>query len=195
MFDKFADYLFYLLPGPYKLVKKQVNQWYILFRVLGAALDEAQGDLERALDETMVATCSVDLLPYFAEEKGLYRYKDEDDESFRSRIAMHDDYINNGGMRDSLIAAAMALGYKDVAHIWCRDEDMSEDRWAEFVIQCMLHGAEEHPARYELLRKEIGKYKESTSYDNYRYVNVSESPVYVGILCSSVNRIRIGDDG
>ncbi len=58
MFERFADYMYYLLTAPFKRVRKEINQWYLLFKVLGKRLDEAKEALQRARDETMVATCS-----------------------------------------------------------------------------------------------------------------------------------------
>ena len=60
MYEKFRDYLYYLLPTPFKRLKKIKNQWYIFFKVIGDEYDKVQAELERALEETSVATCSVD---------------------------------------------------------------------------------------------------------------------------------------
>lgn len=192
MFEKFVDYLYYLLPAPLKLVGKPINQWYIFLSVIGDEYDRAQEELERALEETTVATCSDMLLPYYAQDRGIYRYPDEDEEHFRTRIAMYDEVEALGGTREAIILAASTLGYESPEHIWY--PDMGEmDKWSQFLLKVTVKNEQEHPVSYSVLKNEIRKIKESTSLDNYCYCNMIESSVRMGIAVSEKNYIQMGD--
>lgn len=53
MFEKFCDYMYYLLTSPFKKVRKTINQWYILFRVLGKRFDDAMESLYKAQEHSL----------------------------------------------------------------------------------------------------------------------------------------------
>lgn len=193
MFEKFRDYMYYLLPSPFKIVKKKLNQWYIWCRVIGAWFDEVKDDLMRARDETSIATCSDILLKYYADDRGLVQYNGETNDTFRTRVAMADDVEANGGMRDSLILAVKSLGYDQVEHIWCPAEDGNFDRWAEFIIEVTVQDDAEFAVSHEILKNEVRKTKESTSLDNYRYRNELHAGICICTATAVRNIITIGD--
>ncbi len=192
MYEKFRDYLYYLLPTPFKRLKKIKNQWYIFFKVIGDEYDKVQAELERALEETSVATCSVDMLPYYAQDRGMYRYTEEDDETFRSRIAMQDEVEALGGTKAGIILAAKTLGYDDVEHLWYSDIGYP-DKWSQFLLRVSVSDDQEHPVTIEILVREVRKAKDSTSLDNYCLCNVLHSGAKIGATISVVNYIGLGD--
>ena len=55
--DKFADYIWYLLPGVLKK-NKRINQLYIFCKVAGNIFDDIKAMLFRLRQETMLETCS-----------------------------------------------------------------------------------------------------------------------------------------
>lgn len=193
MFEKFRDYMYYLLPSPFKIIKKKLNQWYIWCRILGVWFDEVKEDLMRARDETSIATCSDILLKYYADERGLVQYSGETNDTFRTRIAMADDVEANGGTRDSLILAVKSLGYDKVEHIWCPVEDGDFERWAEFIIEVTAQDDAEFAVPHEILKNEVRKTKESTSLDNYRYRNELHAGFSICTVTTVRNIITIGD--
>lgn len=193
MFEKFKDYLYYLLPSPFKRIKKELNQWYIFLSVIGDEFDAVQAALERALDETAVATCSDMMLPYYALDRDMYRYPGETNDMFRARIAMRDKIEELGGTRQAILLAASTLGFADAEHIWY--PDMGEpDKWAHFLLQVVVKDDDPHPVSHEMLVSEIRKVKDSTSLDNYNYCNVIDSRVYAGAAVAVKNCITIGDN-
>ena len=50
MYQRFRDYLYYLLPAPFKKVRQEINQWYIFLQVIGDEYDKVQKELYQALD-------------------------------------------------------------------------------------------------------------------------------------------------
>ena len=111
MFDKFCDYMYYLLTSPFKRVKKSINQWYILFRVLGRRFDDALESLYNAEEQTMLATCEPEMLPVHAEDRKMARYPGEEDENFRARIANYPEVLRLGGSDPGVLLAVRTLGY------------------------------------------------------------------------------------
>lgn len=166
--DKWREYFWYLLPSPLKLVKKKLNQWYIFFRVIGDEYDRVQAELERASDETNIATCSDVMLPYFADDRGLSRYPGETNDSFRSRIAMFDELEELGGTREGIILAAASIGYR-VDHVWL-PRIGQKDRWASFLIIAYENLNDDLQLDFNILKREVRDKKESTSQDYYEKV-------------------------
>ena len=98
MFEKFCDYMYYLLTSPFKKIKKSKNQWYKLFKVLGEYFDDGMESIEKAREQTMLATCDVEMLPVHAADRKLTKYTGEEDENFRSRIANYTEVCRLGGL-------------------------------------------------------------------------------------------------
>lgn len=191
-YERFRDYLYYLLPSPFKRIKKSLNQWYIFLSVIGDAYDRVQAELERAVEETTVATCSDFLLQYYAEDRGMYRYPDEPVETFRARIAMQDEVEALGGTKQAILLAAQTLGFTDAEHIWYPDLGYA-DKWSQFLLRVVVRNDQDFPVSHAILLNEIRKAKESTSLDNYCYCNVIDSNMFVGVAMAEKNYIEIGD--
>lgn len=139
MFDKFCDYMYYLLTSPFKRVKKSMNQWYILFRVLGRRFDDAMESLYSAREQTMLATCKPEMLPVHAEDRKMARYPGEEDENFRKRIANYPEVLRIGGSNPGVLLAVRTLGYTDVKIVPANkmpnfSEEEKWNRWAEFYV-------------------------------------------------------------
>ncbi len=191
MFDKFCDYMFYLLNSPFKKVRKSINQWYILFRVLGKRFDDAMESIYKAQDQTMVATCDPELLSIHADDRKLKRYPGETDENFRRRIANYPEVCRLGGTDHGVLLAVKSLGYKtpelvkanvmtgrvyfETDGTWNLDGNNPlgagevEDRWAEFYIVIKMNVDESHPIATSVLKEHVRKWKYSTAKDNYSF--------------------------
>lgn len=187
MYQKFADYLYYLLPAPFKRVRKAKNQWYIFLKVIGDEYDKVQSELEQALNETSVVTCRKQMLQYYAQDREMYRYQDEDSEIFRSRIAMHDEIEALGGTKAGILLAAETLGYS-AEHIWYPELGYPE-KWSQFLLRLKVR---DKPINFEMLKREIRKVKDSTSLDNYCFSSDMNGKSYTGAAMTVKNHIRIG---
>lgn len=167
MIDNFIEYMWYLFTSPLKKVKKPLNKWYILCRVFGRRLDEAKEDILRARDEGMAATCCPEMLPVHGAERNLTRYAGELAENYRSRIAMYEDICKLGGTNEGVLLAVKTLGYKHPLIMTAKDYCGDMERWAEFYIIIVMDLSEDHPIRYEILKKQVRKIKEVGAKDNY----------------------------
>lgn len=175
MFDKFCDYMYYLLTSPFKKVMKTLNQWYILFKVLGRRFDDAMDGLYHAGEQTMVTTCSSEMLQVHAEEKNIARYPGEEEENFRTRIANYPEILRLGGSDKGVLVAIKSLGYTDPQIIpankmiqYFHNEDL-KNRWAEFYVIVRMNAGESHPVSLEVLKNEVRKAKYVSAKDNYYF--------------------------
>ncbi len=174
MFDKFCDYMYYLLTSPFKRVKKSINQWYILFRVLGRRFDDALESLYNAEEQTMLATCEPEMLPVHAEDRKMARYPGEEDENFRARIANYPEVLRLGGSDLGVLLAVRTLGFKNPQIIkaneytgYDKNNPLSDNRWAEFYIVIKMNINESLPVSISVLKKEVRKTKSVGAKDNY----------------------------
>lgn len=168
MFDKFCDYMYYLLTSPFKKVKKSINQWYILFKVLGQKFDDAMESLYEAAEQTMIATCNPLMLPVHAAERGMRQYIGEDDENFRKRIANYAEVCRLGGTDAGVTLAVKSLGFNSVEIALAKNYKNEPDRWAEFYVLIDVRADEQIPIGYDILRKEVRRVKKVTAKDNYQ---------------------------
>ncbi len=169
MYDKFCDYMYYLLTSPFKRIKKHVNQWYILFKVLGRYFDEDMENLYRALEETMVASCSIEMLLVHAAERRMTRYQGEENENFRKRISSYMEVLKLGGTNPGVLLAAKSLGYDDIEIIRADVVTGDKERWAEFFVIIQMNAEHPHPISFPILVKNIRKAKAVGAKDNYLF--------------------------
>lgn len=185
MLERFADYMYYLLLTPFKRVRKEVNQWYLLFKVFGARFDKAKEALLQARDETMVATCSQVMLQEHGRDRGLTRYEGEKLENYRKRIALYEQVCRLGGTNEGIILAVMSLGYDDVAVIPAREVEGNSTHWAEFYVDISMND-EPHPIPFDVIYKEVRKKKEVGAKDNYLFHTSKICPVSAGAVVTNI---------
>ncbi len=178
MFDRFADYMYYLLTSPLKKIKQKCNQWYILMKVLGGRFDDAMESLYSALEQTMVATCDTEMLQFHAEDRGITRYAGESDENFRVRIANYTEILKLGGTDEGVMLAVWSLGFRDAELVPAKVYTGDAERWAEFYV-LLRFGIDETPGiPLAILRKQVRMVKEVGAKDNYSYqyrISIKES--------------------
>lgn len=165
--DNFIEYMWYLLTAPLKKVKKSLNAWYTLCKVVGKRFDESKEALLRARDEGMVATCSDEMLPVHGADRKLTRYEGEHPENFRSRIAMYSEICQLGGLNDGIILAVKSLGYTNPVIRSAKEFKGDAERWAEFYLIIIMNTDEEHPISLDILKKTVRQWKEVGAKDNY----------------------------
>lgn len=168
MFENFKDYIWYLLTTPFKKVRKSINKWYVLCRVMGKRLDEVKEDILRARDESMVSTCSHEMLPAHGADRRQTRYDGETSENFRSRISMYEEVCKLGGTNQGIILAVKSLGYRNPVIETAREHG-DDSRWAEFYLVIIMNVDEEHPIHFNILKKTVRNWKEVGAKDNYQF--------------------------
>lgn len=169
MFDKFCDYMYYLLTSPLKKAEKTINQWYILFKVLGKRFDDAMESIYCAREQTMVATCDPVMLPVHAADRNLTRYQGEDEENFRKRISSYIEVLKLGGTDEGVLLAAKSLGYENIEVVKARELTGDEGRWAEFYVVIYMQADQDHPIGFSILVQHIRKIKVVGAKDNYLF--------------------------
>lgn len=134
MFDKFQDYMYYLLYGPLKRVTKLKNQFYLLFKVMGKVFDQTKQDIFRVREESMIISASEKLLDEHGRDRGMQKLKGESIESFRTRLSMKNIIAEKAGTNEGILIALKSLGYKHVNIIPTFRFMDDTERWAEFHV-------------------------------------------------------------
>ena len=183
MFDKFCDYMYYLLISPLKRVKKELNQWYKLFKVLGKRFDDALEAINKEGEESMLVSCDDDFLQIHADERKMQRYKGESSDNYRKRIANYQEVMKLGGTDRGIKLAAKTLGYSKVEVIKANKFKGVNDRWAEFYVLTYMNVAEDSTGGLETLKKEVRKVKYVGAKDNYifNYSTGIKEPHRIGL--------------
>lgn len=132
MFQKFADYMYYLLPGPLKKVGKSLNQFYIFFKAIGKLYDQTKEDIFLVREEATLISASELMLVEHGRDRDMPRLKGEDVESYRYRLMMKSTIASKAGTAEGILVALRALGY-DRSYIepYYR---IDPARWAEFIV-------------------------------------------------------------
>lgn len=168
--DNFKEYMWYLLTSPFKRVKRTLNAWWIWCQVIGSMFDEAKEDFDRARDESMVATCSPEMLVIHGTDRQLTRYQGEDIENFRMRIAMYEEVCVLGGLKEGVLLAVKNLGFQQAEIIRAVDYTGNQERWAEFYLIVFIDSDETLPVSHDILKSQVRKVKASEALDNYVYL-------------------------
>ncbi|MEF2965678.1 hypothetical protein V3851_07535 [Paenibacillus sp. M1] len=132
MFEKFVDYMFYLLFAPLKKVIKKNNQFYIFLKVIGKLFDQTKQDLFRVREESMIISASELMLGEHGRERDMPRLKGEEVESYRMRLMMKNVIAEQAGTREGILLALRSMGYDQsfIEPYYLLDPE----RWAEFII-------------------------------------------------------------
>ncbi|MCY9758871.1 hypothetical protein M5X00_32150, partial [Paenibacillus alvei] len=111
MFEKFSDYMYYLLISPWKKVVRKENQFYIFLKVIGKLFDQTKEDIFRVREESMIITASEQMLNEHGRERDMPRLKGEDIEAYRLRLMMKNMIATQAGTEQGILTALKALGY------------------------------------------------------------------------------------
>lgn len=132
MFNNFCDYMYSLLFTPMKKVRQSVNQFYILFKVLGKLFDETKQDILRVREESMIISASETILPEHGRDRNMIRLKDETVEGYRRRLCMKAVLAEKAGTLDCLVLCLKSLELEgQIIPYYTIDKE----RWAEFIVQ------------------------------------------------------------
>ncbi|WP_206458925.1 serine/arginine repetitive matrix protein 2 [Anaerovorax sp. IOR16] len=132
MFEKFKDYMFYLLHSPLKKVSKQKNQFYILFKVLGKIFDHTKEDIFKVREQSMIVSASGKMLDEHGKDRGMKRLPYEDDDYYRNRLMLKKVIAEKAGTNEGILLALRAMGYENsyIEPFYMTDAE----RWAEFIV-------------------------------------------------------------
>ena len=174
MFDKFSDYMYYLLISPLKRVKKELNQWYKLFKVLGKRFDDALEAINKEGEESMLVSCDDEFLQIHADERKMQRYAGESNSNYRKRIANYQEVRKLGGTDQGVRLAARTLGYDQVEVVKANKLKGVTHRWAEFYLLVKIKVSNDSAGSLDVLKKEVRKVKHVGAKDNYIFIYITE---------------------
>lgn len=159
-FETFGEYMFELLFAPLKKGKRTVNQFYILFRVVGKVFDGLKEDALRVRDETNVVSASPVMLPVHGQDRDMYRLDGESIEAYRTRLAMKGIISEWSGVNRGILYVLAAMGYEQ-----SRIEPAfphGSEHWAEFIIH--LRSSKQNGINdLDVIIAEVNKVKEGSS--------------------------------
>lgn len=163
-FDTFGAYMFDLLNAPLKKGKRDANQFYIFFKVMGREFDDAKAAFFAARDTTSIASAGASMLAVFGQERDMRRLAGEDTEAYRKRLGMKGIISEWGGTTQGILYALAALGYDQSSIEPLSLQDTA--RWAEFIV--FLRGSKQSGVNdIAAIDAEIAKVKQASSKANY----------------------------
>lgn len=177
-FEKYTDYMYYLLHAPFKKIRKELNQWYKLFMVLGKYFDKAKGYLFLAREASCIISAPEEVLLLHGMDRDMIRLKGESIEDYRRRLLMKMDIAIQAGTVPGILLAAKALGYDETEHVPLYITD--ETRWAEFNLY--LSGSYiSNVNELSVISEEINKVKQASSKANLIFLTPNVGNIKIGI--------------
>ncbi len=177
-FEKYADYMYYLLHAPFKKVRKELNQWNILFSVLGKYFDKAKEYLLLSRNASSIISAPEDVLLVHGMDRDMLRLKGESINDYRYRLLMKMEIAKQAGTVPGILLAAKSLGYDEAEHVPLYLTD--ETRWAEFNLY--LSGSYiSNINELSVIAEEINKVKQASSKANLIFLTPNIGSIRVGI--------------
>lgn len=164
MFDKFGDYMFYLLNAPLKKMKNGKNQLKIFFSVVGEVFDELLHDILKFRRQKMISTAEPLILEVIGQDRDMFRLQGESIEKFRHRLQMKAIIAELGGTNTGLLMAIEVLGYPE-----CTVEPLYKTdklRWAEIYIDILVL----RDINYDAILYETLKVKTARTLPIFRFI-------------------------
>lgn len=195
MFNKFKDYMYYLLHEPIRN-----NQVYILFTVMGNIFDQIKEDIFEIRKQANILTATGRHLDMHGKDRKMPRLKSEDDESYRRRLLMKAEIAARAGTLPGLKLALKSMGYEtEVNPLYLQDTE----RWAEFYVlmEELLEGEEIYDFR--IIKETVMDVKQASAKPNYgfRYTidfennNLLSTKVYCIMAINFYDNIPLYLDG
>lgn len=155
MFDKFRDYMYYLLHA-------KDNQVYILFSVLGSIFDQIKEDIFEIRNQANILTATGRHLDMHGKDRDMPRLKNEEDEAYRRRLLMKTEIAARAGTLEGLKLALQVMGYEPKVDLMYLEDP---EKWAEFIIY--LDSTEKSFLELDILNDEVMKTKQASAKPNY----------------------------
>ena len=130
MFKTFGEYMFSLLFGPLKRIRRQANQFFIFFKVVGRGFDRIKESIFRVREESAVLTCCEQMLPIHGQDRDMPRLKGESIDNYRTRLSMKGIIAEKAGLNEGIRYLAKSFGYANVEIL----KNPDPARWAEATV-------------------------------------------------------------
>lgn len=187
-YEKFQDYLWYLVHRPFKGTSEKESDIYILFKALGKVLDRMKQDIFKLRRQAIISTADSKALEMHGIDRRIQKYADETYEQYRSRLLAKREVAEMAGSYEGIMAVLRSLGLID-AYI----EPLfltNPERWAEFYIR-ISEANMDVVRNFEIVKREVRIVKQGTSLPNYSFnVHVENKTTYQ-IGATSIHRAAI----
>lgn len=183
MFDKFADYMQYLMPSAFKKQKKN-NQLIIYCKAIGGLYDDLLQSVLRLREESALETCSHEMLEVFGSDYDMPQMQGETNEMYCRRLQMKALIAESAGTQQGILYALASVGYDrcTITPFYLTDPQ----RWAEIKINVFTPSADEdNPIAFSCIVAEVMKVKKASTYLHWRF----EYPIQ--IWETDINRIKM----
>ena len=189
MFEKFWEYMCYLMPAVLKQ-NKHINQFRIFFMVVGRLFDDLKQATFRLRREASLDTCSDCMLEIAGQDRDMMQLKGESYEAYRKRLKMKVQVAAMSGTLKGLLYAIESVGYDNcmIEPVWKTDPN----RWAEININFLTASVDEDiTIDFRCIVSEVMKVKRASTLPHYIFhyptaVESTETPETVRVI----NRFR-----
>lgn len=196
-FANYAEYLWYLLPRPFKLLAVGISGIYKLMTATGPLLDDAKEKVFLIRRMAMIATAEEKALDRHGADRQMPRYAGEEDDPYRERLLAKYELARLGGTRAGVKRALASLGYPDARIELMKIYD--PDRWAEFLIWLDRDKLLELD-NMATIEREVNRVKQASAKANYAFAYRDELQITSGftkgfsqhrLIC---NTFKCGED-
>ncbi len=184
MLDKFSDYMQYLLPSALKRQKKQ-NQLLIYCKVIGKLYDSLLQSILQIREETILETCSPEMLEVFGNDYEMPKLLGETTELYRRRLQMKALIAAAAGTQKGILYAMESVGYPNctITPFYLTDPN----RWAEIRIDTFTESVDvDNPITYSGVVSEVMKVKKASTLPHWRFYYP------IKIWETDINHINVG---
>lgn len=166
MFDKFGEYMQYLLPSAFKRQKK-TNQMLKYCGIIGGMYDTLLQYALRLREESIIATCSPEMLEVFGRDYDMPRLLGETDNIYRRRLQMKALIAEKAGTEHGILYALASVGCDNctITPLYLTDPE----KWAEIRINIFTSSVDEDILiAWRCIVAEVMKVKKASTLPHWR---------------------------
>lgn len=203
MFEKFQDYMWYLLHAPFKKnIKKEESDVFKLFKAIGKIIDNLKETIFLLRRQAMIMTAHGKALDMHGRDRKMPRYIGETDEQYRKRLLMKREIAERAGTKYGIIKALESIGYEhatiepvpSVQGAWFMDGefllngtrkmnsiDTDSEHWSEFMVFLNTDN-QESLEDFRIVQKTVRDVKQASSLPVYGWRAVIENENFFDTL-------------
>ncbi len=166
MFDKFGEYMQYLLPSAFKRQKK-TNQLLKYCGIIGGMYDTLLQSALRLREESIIATCSPEMLEVFGRDYDMPRLRGETDDIYRRRLQMKALIAEKAGTEHGILYALASVGCDNctITPLYLSNPE----KWAEIRINIFTASVDEDIlVAWRCIVAEVMKVKKASTLPHWR---------------------------
>ena len=188
MFEKFKDYMFFLLHAPLKILQEK-SEIYKLFNVIGNEFDRLKNNALNVEKQSNIFSSTGEFLELLANDRNIIRYQNETDEDLRRRIMLKPDVMKIAGTKKEIILALKSLNFEaNVEPCYLTDKS----KWAEFYIIINDSLIKKMNYNFKIIKETVMEVKQASSKPNwvFRYDlhnNIENKIIYKLDLIYNIN--------